>query len=168
VLDEETDHAVVLNDYYQASINSYQSGTIIYPFTDLEEGAHTLSLKVWDVYNNSSTVTTDFVVQKAEGLTLSHVLNYPNPFTSSTSFFFEHNQCCTDFDAMVQIFTVSGKLVKTIHQQVYSEGYRSQAIDWDGTDDYGDKIGRGVYIYRIHVRTSDGLMAEHYDKLVIL
>lgn len=168
VLDEETDHAIVLNDYYQASINSYQSGTIIYPFTGLAEGTHTLSLKVWDVYNNSATVTTDFVVQAAAGLKLSHVLNYPNPFTTTTSFYFEHNQCCTDFDAMVQIFTVSGKLVKTINQHIYSEGYRSQAIEWDGTDDYGDKIGRGVYIYRMYVRTADGLTAEQYDKLVIL
>jgi hypothetical protein len=168
VLDEETDHAIVLNDYYQANINSYQSGTIIYPFSDLAEGAHTLSLKVWDVYNNSATVTTDFVVQSAAGLRLSHVLNYPNPFTTQTSFYFEHNQCCTDFDAMVQIFTVSGKLVKTINEHIYSEGYRSQAIEWDGTDDYGDKIGRGVYIYRMYVRTADGLAAEHYDKLVIL
>lgn len=168
ILDEESDHAVVLNDYYQANINSYQSGTIIYPFTDLAEGPHTLSLKVWDVYNNSSTVTTNFVVQAKSGLQLSHVLNYPNPFTSTTSFFFEHNQCCTDFDAMVQIFTVSGKLVKTINQHVYSEGYRSEAIEWDGNDDYGDKLGRGVYIYRVYVRTADGLAAEHYDKLVIL
>lgn len=168
VLDEETDHAVVLNDYYQANINSYQSGTIIYPYAGLTEGAHTLSLKVWDVYNNSSTVTTDFVVQASAGLKLTHVLNYPNPFTSTTSFFFEHNQCCTDMDAMVQIFTVSGKLVKTINQHVFSEGYRSQAIEWDGTDDYGDKIGRGVYIYRLYVRTSDGMSAEQYDKLVIL
>lgn len=168
VLDEESDHAVVLNDYYQANLNSYQSGTIIYPFTDLAEGPHTLSLKVWDVYNNSTTVTTEFVVQSASGLLLSHVLNYPNPFTTHTSFFFEHNQCCTDFDAMVQIFTISGKLVKTINQHIYSEGYRSEAIEWDGTDDYGDKIGRGVYIYRVYVRTADGLVAEHYDKLVIL
>lgn len=168
VLDEETEHAVVLNDYYQANINSYQSGTIIYPFSNLAEGQHTLSLKVWDVYNNSTTVTTDFVVQAASGLQLSHVLNYPNPFTTHTSFFFEHNQCCTDFDAMVQIFTISGKLVKTINQHVYSEGYRSQPIEWDGTDDYGDKIGRGVYIYRVYVRTADGLVAEQYDKLVIL
>lgn len=168
VLDEETDNAVVLNDYYQSNINSYQSGTIIYPFVGLTEGKHTLSLKVWDVYNNSSTVVTEFVVVAASGLQLRHVLNYPNPFTSTTSFYFEHNQCCTDFDVMIQIFTVSGKLAKSINQHVYSEGYRSQAIEWDGTDDYGDKLGRGVYIYRMYVRTSDGLVAEQYEKLVIL
>jgi hypothetical protein len=168
VLDGETDKAVVLNDYYQASVNSYQRGTIIYPYTDLAEGVHTLSLKVWDVYNNSSTVTTTFEVRNTEGITLSHVLNYPNPFTTSTSFYFEHNQCCTDFDVMVQVFTVSGKLVRTINQQIYAEGFRSQPIEWDGRDDYGDKIGRGVYIYRMYVRSSDGTSAEHYEKLVIL
>lgn len=168
VLDGETDKAVVLNDYYQASMNSYQSGTIIYPFTDLTEGVHTLSLKVWDVYNNSSTVTTTFEVKNVDGIVLSHVLNYPNPFTTKTSFFFEHNQCCTDFDVMIQVFTVSGKLVRTINEQVYAEGFRSQPIEWDGTDDYGDKIGRGVYIYRMYVRSSDGTSAEHYEKLVIL
>jgi len=86
----------------------------------------------------------------------------------TTSFYFEHNQCCTDFDVMIQIFTVSGKLAKSINQHVYSEGYRSQAIEWDGTDDYGDKLGRGVYIYRMYVRTSDGLVAGQYEKLVIL
>lgn len=168
VLDGETDKAVVLNDYYQSSLNSYQSGTIIYPYTELSEGVHTLSLKVWDVYNNSSTVTTTFEVRKAEGILLSHVLNYPNPFTTSTSFYFEHNQCCTDFDVMIQVFTVSGKLVRTINEQVFAEGFRSQPIEWDGRDDYGDKIGRGVYIYRMYVRSSDGTSAEHYEKLVIL
>ncbi len=168
VLDDETDNAVVLNDYYQSNINSYQNGTIIYPFADLAVGKHTLSLKVWDVYNNSSTVVTEFEVKEASGLQLSHVLNYPNPFTSTTSFYFEHNQCCTDFDVMIQVFTVSGKLAKTINQRIYAEGFRSQAIEWDGTDDYGDKIGRGVYIYRMYVRSAEGLTAEHYEKLVIL
>lgn len=168
ILDEETDNAIVLNDYYQANLNSYQSGVIIYPFSKLSEGKHTLSLKVWDVYNNSSTVKTEFVVTKADGLVLDHVLNYPNPFTTNTSFFLEYNQCCTQYDVQVQIFTVSGKLVKTINEHVNSEGYRSEPIEWDGKDDYGDRIGRGVYIYRVFARSEDGLTAEAYEKLVIL
>ena len=71
-------------------------------------------------------------------------------------------------DVQVQVFTVSGKLVKTIQQKVNMEGYRSSPIDWDGTDDYGDKIGRGVYIYRLRVKTSGGETAEQYEKLVVL
>ena len=71
-------------------------------------------------------------------------------------------------DVQIQVFTVSGKLVKTIHKAVNLEGYRSDPIDWDGTDDFGDKIGRGVYIYRLRVKTATGESSEQVEKLVIL
>ncbi|MBI4947733.1 MAG: type IX secretion system sortase PorU [Bacteroidetes bacterium] len=168
ILDNNITSPLVLNDYYESDMNSYKKGTIRYPLTNLTEGSHTLSLKVWDVYNNSSSSYTEFIVASSAQLALKHVLNYPNPFTTKTSFYFEHNQCCTSMDVQIQIFTVSGKLVKTIHRNVTMEGYRSDPIDWDGTDDYGDKIGRGVYIYRLWVKTSNYETAEQFEKLVIL
>ena len=168
VLDANTEKSIVLNDYYQSDLNSYKSGTIRYPFADISEGKHTLKLKVWDVYNNSSESYTEFVVAKSAELALSHVLNYPNPFTTKTQFYFEQNQCCQLLDVQVQVFTVSGKLVKSISQFVYAEGFRSSPIEWDGRDDFGDKIGRGVYLYRVKIKTSDGSTAEKYEKLVIL
>ncbi len=168
VLDGNTTNSIVLNDYYQSDLNSYKSGSIRYPFNGLAEGSHNLKLKVWDVYNNSSETYTEFVVSKSAELALSHVLNYPNPFTTKTQFYFEQNQCCQTLDVQILIFTVSGKLVKTIDQFVSTEGFRSDPIDWDGRDDYGDKIGRGVYIYRVKVKNNDGSSAEKYEKLVIL
>ena len=168
VLDANTENSIVLNDYYQADLNSYKSGSIRYPFSSLSEGKHTLNLKVWDVYNNSNQTYTEFIVAKSAELALSHVLNYPNPFTTKTQFYFEQNQCCQVLDVQVQIFTVSGKLVKNIDEYVYTEGFRSDPIEWDGRDDFGDKIGKGVYIYRIKVKTSEGATAEKYEKLVIL
>jgi hypothetical protein len=168
VLDANTDHSIILNDYYQADLNSYKSGTIRYPFKDLGEGKHTLNLKVWDVYNNSSQSATEFVVSQSPTMALNHVLNYPNPFTTKTQFFFEHNQCCQLLNIQLQIFTVSGKLVKNLNKFVQAEGYRSDPIEWDGRDDFGDKIGKGVYIYRLKVKTSQGATAEKYEKLVIL
>jgi hypothetical protein len=168
VLDANTDNSIVLNDYYQADLNSYKSGNVRYPFNELSEGKHTLDLKVWDVYNNSSKAYTEFIVAKSAELALSHVLNYPNPFTTRTAFYFEQNQCCQSLQVELQIFTVSGKLVRNFSQYIYSEGYRSDPIEWDGRDDFGDKIGKGVYVYRLKVRTSEGQTAEKYEKLVIL
>jgi flagellar hook assembly protein FlgD len=95
-------------------------------------------------------------------------LNYPNPFTTRTEFFFEHNQACEVLDVRIQVFTISGKVVKTIDRVVYSEGFRSSPIEWDGKDDFGDKIGKGVYVYRVHVQTPEGQKAEQFEKLVIL
>lgn len=168
VIDGETGKPIVLNDYYTADIDSYQAGEVRYNFSDLEPGEHTLTLKVWDVNNNSSEATIDFVVKKQEALALDHVLNYPNPFTTHTEFYFEHNQCCSALEAQIQIFTVSGRLVKTINQPVNTVGYRSEGIAWDGLDDFGDQLAKGVYVYRLMVRAADGGSAEKLEKLVIL
>ncbi|MFN7691572.1 MAG: peptidase C25, partial [Bacteroidota bacterium] len=168
VLDENTEKSIVLNDFYQADLNSYQSGIVRYPFNKLSEGRHTLSLKAWDVYNNSNTATTDFVVASSANLALQHVLNYPNPFTTFTKFMFEHNKPCETLDVSIQIFTVSGKLVKTLETIVKCEGFRSEQIIWDGLDDFGDRIGRGVYVYRLKVTAADGTWADKYEKLVVL
>ncbi|MGE0560962.1 MAG: type IX secretion system sortase PorU [Flavobacteriales bacterium] len=168
VLDDKTDDAFILNNYYEADLNSYQKGVIRFPFTELEEGRHKLTLKVWDVYNNSKEVTTEFVVVKAKDVVLSRVYNYPNPFTTHTEFWFEHNQANKPMYVQVQVFTVSGKLVKTIEQNIFSEGFRSTSISWDGLDDYGDKLARGVYIYHLKVRAENLSLADKYEKLVIL
>jgi len=168
ILDDETEKPFVLNDFYEADLNSYQKGTIRFPFKDLKEGRHKLNLKVWDVYNNSSEANIEFVVVKSGDIILDRVYNYPNPFTTYTEFWFEHNQPGRQLYAQVQIFTVSGKLVKTLQKNVISEGYRSTSITWDGLDEYGDRIARGVYVYRLKVRAENYTVAEKYQKLVIL
>ncbi|MCB0402722.1 MAG: type IX secretion system sortase PorU [Flavobacteriales bacterium] len=168
VLDNETEKSYILNDYYEAELNSYQSGRVYFPFEDLEEGRHTLTLKVWDVYNNSSEATIEFVVVKSKDIIIDKVYNYPNPFTTYTEFWFEHNQPGRPMYAQVQIFTVSGKLVKTLDKHILDDGYRSTSITWNGLDEYGDRIGRGVYVYRLKVRADNYSVAEKYEKLVIL
>lgn len=168
VLDDETSNPIVLNQYYSSDLDTYQSGEIRYQFIDLEPGEHSLTLKVWDVNNNSSQQRLEFIVQEEQDLQLDHVLNYPNPFTTNTEFYFEHNQCCTDLETQIQIFTVTGRLVKTINRQINTVGYRSEGIQWDGKDDFGDQLAKGVYVYRLKVTTPDGLTAEKLEKLVLL
>lgn len=168
VLDANTSKAIVLNDFYEAELDSYQRGSIRYPFSELEDGPHTLSLKVWDVYNNSTDAYTEFVVAQDAELALSHVLNYPNPFTTNTGFYFEHNRPGQSLDVKIQIFTVSGKLVRTLDSYVSTDGFRVGPIQWNGLDDYSDKIGKGVYIYKLRVLAPDGKSADEFEKLVIL
>jgi hypothetical protein len=168
VLDGQTAQPIVLNDFYAANLDSYQAGEVRYQFQNLSPGPHTLSLKVWDVNNNSSSSQIDFVVQAKEDPVLQHVLNYPNPFTTQTEFMFEHNQSCSALDVQIQIFTVSGRLVKTIAQEVPTSGFRISGLFWDGRDDFGDELARGTYLYRLRVQTPEGAYAEHTEKLVIL
>jgi hypothetical protein len=167
-LNENSEQSIVLNDLYEADLDTYKSGQVRYRFNKLPEGRHTLRLKAWDTFNNSSEGTTEFVVAPSAELALAHVLNYPNPFTTYTQFFFEHNRPCTTLDVQLQVFTVSGRLVKSIGQRVACDGFRGEPLAWDGRDDFGDRLGRGVYVYRLKVTTPDGEKAEKFEKLVIL
>jgi hypothetical protein len=168
IIDGNVTDPIILNEYYTNDLDSYQSGEIRYQMNTLEKGKHSLEVKVWDVNNNSSTITTEFIVQEKESPFLSNVLNYPNPFTTSTEFMFEHNQSCSSLDVQIQVFTVSGKLVKTIQESVNTVGFRNEGIPWDGRDDFGDQLGKGVYIYHLKVKNPDGQLAEKMEKLVLL
>ncbi len=172
VLDEDTRNAIVLNDYYEADVDNFRSGKVRYPLFDLEPGLHKLTVRAWDVANNSTVATTEFIVASDLGDALTHVLNYPNPFTTSTCFQFDHTLVGQNVEAIVQVFTVSGKLVKTIERPFeFSDGSIRQddCIPWDGLDDYGDRLARGVYLYQIRLR-GDGVnvVNSELEKLVIL
>ncbi|MET0300964.1 MAG: T9SS type A sorting domain-containing protein, partial [Flavitalea sp.] len=168
IIDNDPSKTYVLNEFYTSAKDDHRSGEVRFQFPELEEGIHTLTVKAWDVMNNSSEATLGFRVQKEEGLLLDHVLNYPNPFTTRTTFWFDHNRPGDELQVSISIFTVTGKLVKTIRNTILSPGTRSNEIEWNGRDEFGNKIGRGVYIYRLTVKTSDGHTAHKMQKLYIL
>ena len=173
ILDGDETNPFKLNDYYLADVDDYQKGTVTYPLRDLEPGLHTLTLKAWDVYNNSTISEIQFVVfDEKEKLVVKNVLNYPNPFIDYTEFWFNHNSS-NSLDVSVQIFTVSGKLVRTLNGQTADSSKitssLSKDIVWDGRDDFGDKIGKGVYVYKLTVHSKQlNKTVEKFQKLVIL
>jgi hypothetical protein len=168
ILDGDTKKVFVLNDFFESELDTYQKGSVRFQLPALEEGTHIMNIKVWDVANNSGEAVIEFRVFKKQQLTLSHVLNYPNPFTTRTIFWFEHNRPNEDLRVSIQVFTISGKLVKTIRQTINTPGNRSSEIEWNATDDYGDKLARGVYIYQLRVTGSDGKSAVKVEKLLVL
>ena len=188
VLDGEVINTTVLNDFYtpgtgngciNASFLDYQKGSVLYPFQNLKPGNHQLTFKVWDINNNSTTQTLNFVVRdpEAENLVVKKLLNWPNPFTNKTYIQFEHN-CDDVLDVNVQVYTITGKLVRTFSTTVTStpflEGYRTHrtAIEWDGNDDFGAPVGKGTYIYKVLVKSQNQEKckgtASLVEKLVIL
>ncbi len=168
ILDEKSTQSIKLSPYFEPKLDSYQEGKIKYRLSDVSVGRHSVEVKAYDNYNNSNRAYTEFIVAGDAKIALAHVLNYPNPFTSNTSFYFEHNQPGKNLDITIQIFTISGKLIKSFNEDLYSENIRVGPISWDGLDDYGDAIGKGVYIYQIQVKGEDGSTAQHFEKLVIL
>lgn len=167
-LDNNNQTYFVLNDFYESDLDSYQKGTVRFQLPQLTPGPHTLKIKAWDVVNNSSEIILEFIVVTSDELVLDHVLNYPNPFTTKTAFWFEHNMPGLDLKTRIEIFTVTGKLIKTLRQTINNIGNRSTDIEWNGRDEWGDKAGRGVYWYRLSVQNAFGKKATQLQRLVIL
>ena len=169
ILDGDESNPFTLNDYYETELDNYKKGHLSFPLRNLEKGLHTITFKAWDVYNNPVTAEIQFLVVGDETITLKNVLNYPNPFTTYTQFWFTHNRPFEPLDVQVQVMTITGKIVWTKNQVISTEGFLSREITWDGKDDFGDRIGKGVYIYKLTVRsTLTNTKSEKYEKLVIL
>ncbi|TVZ53136.1 type IX secretion system sortase PorU [Dokdonia sp. Hel_I_53] len=169
IIDGDETNPIVLNDFYETDVDDFMKGTAARKLRDLESGLHTLSFKAWDVYNNSSTAELQFVVAGNEELEINNVLNYPNPFVNYTEFWFNHNRPFEPLDVQVQIFTVTGKVIKTINQSIVTDGFLSRDITWNGLDDFGQALGKGVYVYKITVKsTLTNKQVEKIEKLVIL
>ena len=167
VLDDNSSEPFILNDFYVSDINTFQSGKISFPFSMLSPGEHTLSVKVWDVFNNSSEAVIHFVVYTSGVFVISHVYNYPNPFNEFTDIVFEHNQQNVEFATRVEIYSVTGQLVRIIEQTTAQTGSVSSPIRWDGKGEYGSKVPSGIYIFKLIVRTSNGLYTQTSGKMIL-
>ena len=104
-----------------------------------------------------------------ESFVLGHVLNYPNPFTSNTKFYIEHNKNGALIYAQIQVYTVSGIMVKSMEDTFFAEGNLYCDLEWDGLDDYGDMLGRGVYVYKVTLTDEQTKeKVSTFEKLVVL
>lgn len=87
--------------------------------------------------------------------TITEVLNWPNPFTTSTQFVFTLTGSEIPDDFRIEIMNISGKIVKQITKEDIGPiniGRNITQYKWNGTDDFGDPLGNGVYLYRVVAR----------------
>jgi hypothetical protein len=129
---------------------------IIYKPIFTIDGMYRLRVQAKDVSNNESgqnDYVIDFEVITAS--TITQLLNYPNPFSSSTRFVFELTGSEIPEDLRIEIFTVTGKLVKSIFLDELGPiriGKNITEYAWDGKDMYGDQLANGVYFYKVSAR----------------
>ncbi|MES2330060.1 MAG: type IX secretion system sortase PorU [Bacteroidota bacterium] len=166
VIDGVERNILVLNDFYTAYQDSYQQGEVLFQLPTLAEGKHTIRIKAWDVANNSSVVTLEFVVVKQVRIEIANVRNFPNPFSVSTTFAFEHNQPNTDLDVNINIYNEAGALVKQIRKLLNTGGTRNCQVIWKGDDQSGAKLAKGIYIYKIIV-VAGGNRTEKTQQLIL-
>ena len=160
VIDEDPTMTYVLNDYFQAENNSYQRGRVSYKMPEMEEGAHRMTFRAWDMFNNSSTAALNFHVVKGMAPTLYQVLAYPNPVSASGVLHFQidYDQRNEVIMTEIRVYNLSGQLIKEFAQT------GANGIQWDLSQ---MNILAGMYIYQVKIKTLTSEFVSKTGKIII-
>jgi hypothetical protein len=167
-LNELVDGPVDLAPVFTYEEGSSSAGTAVYLLpaglsTDAGSNSHRIEVSASDNYSNRSSARLTFDVTGADGLELTDVVNYPNPFSSSTTIGFRVR---SEADVVVKIYTVSGRHIRTFRAPAVA-GW-GQFV-WDGSDSDGDAVSNGVYLYKVTATaTGGGESAAQMGKAVVL
>ncbi len=167
-IDDDMPNAVVLNGLYSSDIGVHTSGSLSYPFVISEKGEHTVSLRAWDNVNNPSVATLRFVVETSGVFRLTDLLCFPNPVTETATFTAGHNRPDTEIDVTITILNTGGSTVRIIREQFYSTGYSLPDIPWDGCNENGSRLARGMYLWHAEAVTAEGERASATGRIIIL
>lgn len=168
VIDGDKRNAIILNDYFEPILSGQSSGIVRFSLPELKEGKHTILIKAWDVFNNSGEYTIECVVQRQKEISIKRLINYPNPFSGSTRFLFDLDGPLVGAVAQIDIFTMTGQFLKRLTKAINETDDRSIEIEWNGRDESGDEIGRGVYIFQLFIKGREGQVSRKLQKLIIL
>lgn len=156
---------------------------IIWPASFDIDGKYTLYVQGEDKSGNLSgdiEYTVQFEVIHESSIT--NMMNYPNPFSTSTRFVFTLTGSDVPDDILIQIMTVSGKIVREISENELGNlriGRNITEFAWDGTDEFGDPLANGVYLYRVKAKINgedikhresgaDSYFTKDFGKMYIL
>jgi len=132
----------------------------------LKEGEYKLIVQAKDASGNKSGINPRSINFKViEKQSVSNVLNYPNPFSTSTQFVFTLTGEEIPDIMSISIMTISGKVVKEITKEELGPlhiGTNRTEYKWDGTDDFGSKLANGVYLYKVNIRKKSGDIYDQY------
>ena len=167
VIDGEMTRTYNLNDNFSYDFGSYTRGTTYYNIPELEEGEHTLQFRAWDVFNNMSSTQLRFRVVKGLSPSLFSVSCSDNPATTSTTFIISHDRAGSTVDVGIDVFDMSGRLLWTHEESGVSTG-SAYTVEWDLTIDGGQRLGTGVYLYRVRMSSDGSSQTSKAKKLVII
>jgi Peptidase family C25/CARDB len=138
-----------------------------YPYLTSEDGDYELIVSGHDQVGNPAgqlSYKVDFrVINKPM---ISNMLNYPNPFTTSTAFVFTITGSQVPQNIRIQILTITGKVIKEITEDELGPlhvGTNITQYKWDGTDMYGQKVANGVYLYRVLTNLNGRSLSKFTD-----
>jgi hypothetical protein len=151
-----TSSEIVSSGHVAGTINTFR---VEYHPMNLPDGIYTLIVQGTDsTGNKSASQRYEIKFEVINEVAISYFYPYPNPFSSSTRFVFTLTGDEIPEDLKIQIMTITGKVIREITKSEIGPihiGNNKTDYAWDGTDEFGDRLANGVYLYRVILKGAD-------------
>jgi len=166
MLNNDNRNWTVLNEYFESDLGTFQSGTVQYKLPVQANGKYTLTLRAWDLLNNSSTATIEFEIANVP-VGILDAYCFPNPARDYVQFVLEHDRPDDVLDVTVHVFDLSGRELWNYSSDFYTSGNTLYIKEWNLTTTSGQKIKTGIYLFKIDVSSSSGKMSTKTKKIIV-
>ena len=169
-LDGTTIYSDLVNYYTPLFAERGTLGSISYQLSDLPEGSHTLSLRVWDVCGNLSekTITFNVTTGGVPEIAASQDVDVYSEFNGSeATFYVSHNSYGAMTSVTIEVYELMGRPVWRTTQSVGSGRFNTVPVTWNLLDGGGRRVSRGIYVYRATITTDGKQVASKSQKLAV-
>ena len=167
VVDEDPQKTYVLNDLFVPTSGN-QSGTVLFRLPALSEGKHTLRIRAWDIFNNSSSYSIDCVIRISRAVAINTLKAIPNPTSGQAVFSISMDGPTQGAILQLDLFTIGGQSVRSFSHTINEPALRFKELEWDGRDERGNALGSGLYVFVLRIKTKDGVWTQKQGRLVVL
>ena len=160
IIDNDAKMTYSLNEYFTASNNSYQEGRVNYLMETLPDGPHSLMFRAWDLLNNSTTQTLNFIVEAGIGPSICSIITYPNPVKAAGTVHLTVNYDQPDelLQTEIYLYNTSGQMI------------------WNHTQANPDQVAinlaqiglqPGIYIYNVRIKSATSGYSMFSGKIIV-
>ncbi len=142
--------------YYTPSSTGEPSGTINYPMSEITDGAHTLTLRVWDTNANSASKTIEFSVSAGLAPVIYDCYTNVSVASDEVKFYISHDRPDSEITVTIDVYSLMGREIWQGSVTGRADSFISAPVTWDLTDQSGRRVPRGIYIYRATVTEASG------------
>jgi hypothetical protein len=168
-IDNNPAKSYILNRYYGSYLEGEKGdGIVKFPVPTLETGQHTAELKVWDIFNNYTAKTVNFIVTDNYKPSIIELTAGPSPASDYTNFLIAHNMPESPLSVEIQVFDAVGKMVWSHTENGASEMFYYYNVRWNLTNSAGARLRPGVYFYRAVISSKNSVEVSKSNKLIIV
>lgn len=142
-------------------------GKLLYTIENLDEGAHTLTLRIWDTSGNSAERTIEFYVENDKAPVIYDVYTDTNPASTVANFYISHDRPDAMATVLVTVYNLLGKAIWSGSAQGPSDMFESVPVSWNLCDSSGRRVGRGIYVYRATIKADGDTFESASRKIAV-